>query len=97
MLKLAIALAALCAGPALAQSDVTATKLANAAEDKRICRALQATGSIMSTKVCRTRAQWRAADRESQRAMDNRRTSNTIDRSQGGTVGADGHHDSFGQ
>ena len=54
-----------------------------AAVDKRFCRALEVTGSIMSTKVCRTRAEWAKFDAERQKALDTRRTSNTIDRSQG--------------
>lgn len=91
MLAMIIASFALAASGA-AQAPAAGTPDAG---DKRICRKLEVTGSIMSTRICQTRAQWMAFDADRQKAMDGRRNSNVIDRAQSGN-GAAGT-DSFGQ
>lgn len=95
MLKFAIALLALPVGAAFGQTtDASSPTRASASPEKSICRRMTVTGSIWSTKVCHTQAQWATLDRASDATMQNRRTSNTIDRAQGG---AGGHTDTFGQ
>lgn len=71
--------------PASAQTDA-----AKADGGKRVCRAAVPTGTIMSHKTCRTKAEWAQLDAEAERAFLNRRNSNTVERSQGGAeVGLD--------
>ena len=95
MLKIVIALLALPATTCLAQTGSTASpKPISAESDKSACRSLYATGSIMSTRVCHKRTEWAALDAANQKMMDNRRNSNTVERSQGG---AGDHTASFGQ
>lgn len=64
------------------------------ADDKKVCRTVAATGSIIDKHVCHTRAQWRQIDADAARAFENRSNNGTIDRSQGG---AGNGTDSFGQ
>lgn len=94
MLRFAIALLALPAGAAFSQTtDTPSPKAGYAGPDKPICRRMTVTGSIWSTKVCHTQAQWATLDAASDATMQNRRTSNTTDRAQGGA----GQTDTFGQ
>ncbi len=63
-------------------------------DGKRICRSDIPTGTLMTKKTCRTKAQWAAIDHDAEQAFLNRRTLNTVDRSQGGAAVGE---DSFGQ
>ena len=95
-MKIVLLLLALSAAPGPAQTNGTAPASTTvASSDKSSCRSLDVTGTIMSTRVCHKRSEWAAIDAANRNAMDNRRTSNTIERSQSGSavMGAD----SFGQ
>ncbi len=72
----AIALFALSA-PALAQDGAPAPAPAAPAKEKKICRTLDVTGSMMPKRTCRTREEWRqvddANDEDARRTLNGRR------------------------
>ncbi|WP_137864519.1 MULTISPECIES: hypothetical protein [unclassified Sphingomonas] len=69
------------ATPALAHQDADGAADKKAASEKKICRAVVATGSIMSKRECHTKAEWDAmSDRST-----NARTK--LDRDMGGRTG----------
>ncbi|MDQ0249314.1 Spy/CpxP family protein refolding chaperone [Sphingomonas kyeonggiensis] len=67
--------------PALAQQTDTAPAPASPVKEKKICRALDVTGSIMSKRTCHTREEWRQIDDSNgdnaQRTLGNRRAGAT--------------------
>ena len=65
---LAIGLGALGSGPAFAAGGDGASKPDKAKEDtsRRVCRSVVPTGSRMSSRICRTQAEWDAAMDKSQ-------------------------------
>ncbi len=84
-------IATLIAATIPAQAQTAGTR---ADGDKRVCRSEGSTGTLMRRKTCHTKAQWVTIDRESEQAFQNRGTSNTVDRAQGGVAAG---LDSFGQ
>ena len=53
------------ATPTASQTSAPAGAAAPAAADKKVCRKLQETGSMMPKRVCYTQAEWDAIDRQS--------------------------------
>lgn len=65
---LAIGLSAVGAGPALADDGAGASKPKKAKDDtsRRVCRMVVPTGSRMTSRICRTEAEWSASMDKSQ-------------------------------
>lgn len=57
--------AALAASPALAQDTA-----ASAAPEKKICKTIVPTGSIMGKRICLTKTEWRQFDEINERTVD---------------------------
>lgn len=76
---LAVLLGALSAGTALAQGTdkgAAVDQPGAEASEKKICRRMQVTGSILAGKrVCHTRAEWTEIDRANQDALEQARRS----------------------
>lgn len=83
MLRTVAAILLFPATAGLAQTAGVASAGAADPGQKRVCRTMTPTGSIMTKRVCHTRKEWDALTTASQRKMDERRTDNTVDRSQG--------------
>ena len=62
------------AGPAFAGQDKKADDPANA--EKRICRKVEVTGSIMGKRECRTAAEWKAQQESDAANVDQMRNHN---------------------
>jgi hypothetical protein len=75
--KLALAIIATIAAPALAQSNA-ATPAAAPQKVKKVCRQEQVTGSILGGKsVCHTKEEWAQIDAANGRATDAMRSRST--------------------
>ena len=74
MLHRSIALVLVCAisSPLFAQAAAPATGATaeKPAEEKKVCRREETTGSIMTRRVCHTKAEWAQIDEPNQRAND---------------------------
>ncbi len=69
------------ATPALAHQDADGGADKKAKAEKKICRALVSTGSIMGKRECHTKAEWDAMSDRSTNARDK------LDRDMGGRTG----------
>ena len=74
-MRRSIALSIICLMPGMLLAQVTPPTTAAAAseppaKDQKICRREETTGSVISTRVCLTKAEWVAVDAERQRAAD---------------------------
>lgn len=53
------------------------TPPAKPAKEKKICRRQETTGSIMTTSICHTAAQWNAIDEDNSKRVESRRDART--------------------
>ena len=86
-MRLVMLAAAGCLGliaPAVAQ-DSNGNAAAPVAKEKKICRNAVNTGSIMKTRVCHTREEWKQIERQNAQSTD--QFSDRLRRGSIGTVG----------
>ncbi|HEX6375386.1 MAG TPA: hypothetical protein VFZ91_06665 [Allosphingosinicella sp.] len=78
---MALAIGALCAGTALAGEPAAAETQAKAGKNdgsKRVCRNLTPSGTRLTVRMCRTRAEWEASqDRAQESALKHQMNEST--------------------
>lgn len=79
----ALLFVALVATPALAETSQPSGQPVETQAEKKVCRVSATTGSIMRTRVCKTKAEWALIDEmnaeQAARAMDSRRTTGRVE------------------
>ena len=82
-IRLAILPIALAATPLLADAPPSSGPSGDGQAEKKVCRVVAATGSIMRNRICKTKAEWAMIDginaENAARAMDTRSSTGRVE------------------